>query len=132
LHQVLQWHAMISSVLAPSDLVSSKVNMFWDGIFHLFSLCTTLAAVVLLVPGLLRAPRSLINRYLAGGGAAGWGLFNLVEGVIDHQLLGLHHVHPGAQQLAWDVGFLTFGAILIGAGALAIRSARVQSTRRFQ
>jgi uncharacterized membrane protein len=23
---------------------------------------------------------------------AGWGVFNIVEGLIDHQLLGLHHV----------------------------------------
>ena len=38
--------------------------------------------------------------------------FNVVEGLIDHQWLGIHHVHPGAGQLAWDVGFLLFGTVL--------------------
>ncbi|HEX8538945.1 MAG TPA: DUF2243 domain-containing protein [Cystobacter sp.] len=48
----------------------------------------------------------------------GWGAFNVVEGLIDHQLLGIHHVHPGEGQLAWDMGFLLFGALLIvGGGA---------------
>jgi uncharacterized membrane protein len=46
----------------------------------------------------------------------GWGLFNLVEGLIDHQLLRIHHVHPGADQLAWDIGFLMFGAVLAMTG----------------
>jgi hypothetical protein len=54
----------------------------------------------------------------------GWGLFNVVEGVIDHHLLGLHHVHPGANQLAWDVGFLVFGALLVAAGWGLIRAGR--------
>ena len=50
----------------------------------------------------------------------GWGLFNLVEGIFDHQVLGLHHVHPGNDQLAWDVGFLAFGATLAMAGITAV------------
>jgi hypothetical protein len=39
----------------------------------------------------------------------GWGLFNVIEGLIDHHLLGIHHVHPGDGQLAWDLAFLALG-----------------------
>ena len=28
---------------------------------------------------------------------AGWGIFNLIEGIIDHHLLELHHVNPKAR-----------------------------------
>lgn len=38
----------------------------------------------------------------------GFGIFNLVEGIIDHHLLGLHHVNetaPPEQWLWWDLGF---------------------------
>jgi uncharacterized membrane protein len=35
LHQILQWHNMLSSQIPPNDLVSVKVNMVWDGYFHL-------------------------------------------------------------------------------------------------
>ena len=67
------------------------------------------------------------TRIFAGSLALGWGLFNLVEGLIDHQLLGIHHVHPGAGQLAWDVGFLLFGAALIVAGWAAIKRGRSET-----
>jgi uncharacterized membrane protein len=56
---------------------------------------------------------------------AGWGVFNLVEGVIDHQLLGLHHVRDDlGGPLGWDLGFLALGALLVVAGALLARPAR--------
>ena len=111
LHQILQWHGMLSSVVSTSDLVGAKYNMVWDGVFHALTWATTLAGVILLFrAGSLRnVPWS--GRLLAGGMLAGWGLFNLVEGLIDHQLLGIHHVHPGEHQLAWDLGFLGIGGV---------------------
>ena len=48
---------------------------------------------------------------------AGWGVFDLVEGVVDHQLLGVHHVRDDlGGPLSWDVGFLAFGALLVVVG----------------
>jgi uncharacterized membrane protein len=55
----------------------------------------------------------------------GWGLFNLVEGIVDHHLLGIHHVREDvANILVWDLGFLAFGAILVAIGWAMIQSAR--------
>ena len=51
----------------------------------------------------------------------GWGGFNLAEGLIDHQLLGIHHVRSGPDQLAWDVAFLAFGGVLVAAGWIIAR-----------
>jgi uncharacterized membrane protein len=49
---------------------------------------------------------------------AGWGGFNVVEGLIDHQLLGIHHVLPGStHELAFDLLFLGFGFVLLVTGA---------------
>lgn len=55
---------------------------------------------------------------------AGWGAFNLVEGIVDHQLLGLHHVRDDlGGPPSWDIGFLIFGALLVlGGSALARRA----------
>ena len=48
---------------------------------------------------------------------AGWGVFNLVEGLIDHELLGIHHVRDDlGAPLGWDLGFLAFGALLVVGG----------------
>jgi len=132
LHQVLQWHNMMSSVVPPIDLVAMKYNMVWDGAFHALTWGVTLLGIVLL----FRAGRFMNHvwsgRVLAGGLLAGWGLFNLVEGLInlvegliDHQLLGLHHVHPGEHQLAWDLGFVLGGGLgFIVLGGLLVRGAR--------
>ena len=48
--------------------------------------------------------------------AEAWGIFNLFEGIIDHQILGIHHVRE--ESLAWDVGFLAFGVALIARSRL--------------
>jgi uncharacterized membrane protein len=53
-----------------------------------------------------------------------------VEGLIDHHLLGIHHVHPGAHQLAWDVGYLLFGAVLVGVGWALVRAGRKDTRPR--
>jgi uncharacterized membrane protein len=57
---------------------------------------------------------------------AGWGVFNVVEGLIDHHLLQLHHVRDDlGGPLGWDLAFLGLGVTLIGVGAVLVsRSAR--------
>ncbi|MBD3781656.1 MAG: DUF2243 domain-containing protein, partial [Micrococcales bacterium] len=55
---------------------------------------------------------------------AGWGLFNLVEGLLDHQVLAVHHVRSGPHQLWWDLAFLALGAVLVVVGAVLARTAR--------
>jgi uncharacterized membrane protein len=55
---------------------------------------------------------------------AGWGAFNLVEGLVDHQLLGIHHVRDDlGAPLGWDLAFLAFGALLLAAGLAVARQA---------
>jgi uncharacterized membrane protein len=122
LHQILQWHNMLSSRVPPTDLVSMKYNMVWDGLFHAFTWLMTVIGLAALwrVGRRGRAPWS--PRIFVGGLLLGWGLFNVVEGTIDHQILGVHHVHPGQAEVAWDVAFLVFGAALAVTGlALSLR-----------
>ena len=51
----------------------------------------------------------------------GWGLFNTLEGLIDHQLLNLHHVRPGPDELLYDVGFLIWGVVMLAVGIALVR-----------
>ena len=117
LHQILQWHHLLSSrPCCPADsLAGLQVNTLADGLFHL-------ATWMLVVGGLAllwrhrRADAAWPGRRLAGLLLAGWGAFNLVEGLVDHHLLGIHHVKPGDQELLFDLGFLMLGAVLVAAG----------------
>lgn len=122
LHQILQWHNMLSSKVVPTDLVAMKYNMVWDGLFHAFTWLMTVIGLALLWRAGQRRDVAWSTPTFVGSLILGWGLFNVVEGVIDHLLLGIHHVHPGENQLAWDVGFLVFGAVQTAAGWVLIRA----------
>jgi uncharacterized membrane protein len=130
LHQILQWHNMLSSVRPPIDLVEMKYNMVWDGIFHAFTWIMVAIGLWRLWVAGQRSDVPWSTRTLLGSICMGWGLFNFVEGMIDHQLLGIHHVHPGEGQLAWDLGFLALGLLQIGIGWAAIRAGRADETPR--
>jgi uncharacterized membrane protein len=68
------------------------------------------------------------GRTLLGALLLGWGLFNVVEGVIDHTLLGLHHVYEyTANKLPADLAFLAFGALLALAGWGLLRAGRADA-----
>ena len=69
------------------------------------------------------------GRTLFGSMVIGWGLFNLVEGVVDHHVLELHHVVESMGLSMYDYLFLGSGIFLIAAGWSTIRSA-ARDTRR--
>ncbi|MDI1450977.1 DUF2243 domain-containing protein [Polyangium sp. 6x1] len=127
-HQILQWHNMLSSWLPPTNLLDMKVNMFFDGLFHAVAWTTTVIGLALLWRGFKKdtIPRS--TPMFVGAMSLGWGLFNFVEGLIDHQLFGLHHVRPGERELVWDIGFLASGLVLGGIGWALIRKGRTAKT----
>jgi uncharacterized membrane protein len=130
LHQILQGHSMLSSVHPPTDLVAMKYNMVWDGLFHAFTWIVTVAGIARLWSAGKRADVPWSTRTLVGSAALGWGLFNVVEGLIDHQLIGIHHVHPGEGELAWDLAFLAFGAVQIALGVALTHAGRGDATPR--
>jgi uncharacterized membrane protein len=120
LRQILQWHHVLSARLPATDLTALHINVLWDGLLQAFVWVTTLVGVLLLwhVTGYHDVPRS--TRTFAGSLSLGWGLFNVIEGTIAHQLLQVHHVRPGDDQLSWDVAFLIAGAALTALGWTAL------------
>jgi uncharacterized membrane protein len=117
-HQLLQWHHLLSSVAAyPVTTVAGlRVNTFWDGVFHAGTYLVMAAGLVLLWRAAARSPTRWPGRWLIGLVLLGWGAFNLVEGLVDHELLGVHHVNetvPRSQWLWWDLGFLIWGAAML-------------------
>jgi uncharacterized membrane protein len=121
LHQILQWHEMLSNKLPPDTLLNKSVNMFWDGVFHAFTLVTVFMGIVLLWKLLYRKDIDRSGRLLAGGLLLGWGWFNIIEGLIDHHILKLHNVREITENKeAWNYGFLGFSLLLLFAGYVLI------------
>jgi len=127
LHQILQWHHMLSSWYPIDSIANLELNTRWDGIFHSATYVFVVLGLFLLWRAAHRGHLSWSNKLLAGSLLVGWGLFNSVEGVIDHQILGVHHVNeamPRDQWVFWDIGFLAWGVAMLIAGALLVRAGR--------
>lgn len=118
-HQILQVHNMLSARIPPVDLVTVKLNMAWDGYFHAGVWLMTVAGLAMLFRAGRREDVPWSGKVLAGAGFMGWGLFNLIEGLLDHHLLGLHHVFEyAADPLPADLAFLACGAAFLAGGWL--------------
>ena len=129
LHKLLQWHHMLSSWYPITTIDNLRLNTLWDGIFHS-------ATYVFVVLGLFLFWRTAHRQHLywswklmTGSALVGWGAFNVVEGLIDHELLGIHHVNELVgrdQYVYWDVGFLVWGALMVVAGWRLFRAGQRQ------
>jgi uncharacterized membrane protein len=134
LHQLLQWHHLLTSTNTdnigvkyynPKTVPGLEMNTVWDGVFHTVCWIAVLAGLAILYARITENRRRVwTSRVLWGWILAGWGLFNLVEGVLDHHILGIHHVRVGPHQLWWDIGFLVLGALLVVGGYLLQRSGK--------
>lgn len=121
LHQILQWHEMLSAKIPNTEYVGKSINMFWDGIFHFFCLLVTLAGIVLLWKLLKRNDINRSGKLLSGGLLLGWGLFNIVEGIIDHHLLKLHNVMElAADHAPANYAFLGGSVVMILIGSAMV------------
>ena len=125
LHQLLQWHHLLSDAGEPMTTVAGlKANTLADGFFHVATwICVAVGSWLMFrawQDGRIAPPwRAHVGLMLVG-----WGAFNLVEGLIDHQILGVHHVRDDiGAPLGWDLAFLALGAALLAGGLLLARNA---------
>src|SRR4051812_27048101 len=128
-HQLLQWHHMVSSWYPINSIENLKLNTLWDGLFHAVT-------YVVVVAGLFALWRSAHRHHpiwsiacLAGSMLIGWGAFNVIEGIVDHEILGIHHVNelvPPSERFTWDMIFLAWGASMILIGSIIIFRCRTE------
>ena len=126
LHQILGWHHMVctTATCQATSVEHMKIQNTQDGFFHLAVWIITIVGVILLFRAAHQQAQRWSGKALAGAILVGWGAFNFVEGIIDHQILGIHHVLPGhPNQFLFDMLFLAFGIILIVIGWFTARAA---------
>lgn len=118
---------MLSSVYPPNTVPNLKDNTFWDGLFHTTTYIFVAIGLTLLWRAVRRTHVKWSGKMLVGTLLIGFGTFNLIEGIIDHQILGIHHVNetaPRAQWIYWDLGFLAWGALMLVGGWLLLRAGK--------
>jgi len=132
LHLILQWHHMVCTVAgcnftSVNQLRAQLVN---DGWFAAGSFATLLLGVVFLFAGMNSSGDRVPTGRLLGAILAGFGAFNVAEGILDHHVLRVHHVRPGPDELMWDLGFLAVNALLLVLGVRQYRRSFRSAWRR--
>jgi uncharacterized membrane protein len=122
LHMILQWHHMLSNIIPADSLENMHRLMRADGMFDAACFLIILTGVLLLRNAGVR--RDLVVPSFvpfAGQMIFGWGLFNTVEGIVDHHLLRIHYVRQVPEYAVYNwtflgvagVGFLILGWLLM-------------------
>src|SRR5687768_12822894 len=81
LHQILQWHHMLSSTgNHPANTVAGlETNTLWDGFFHAATYVATVAGLFVVWNAVHDDAVAWSTRAFIGTLLIGWGLFNVVE-----------------------------------------------------
>jgi uncharacterized membrane protein len=117
LHQVLQWHHLLS--LVPGEALRDIRNQILaDGLFHVGMYAIALAGLWMLWRRRGAFSGTGADRRLAAGAAFGFALWQLVDTVVFHWLIGIHRIRVDVDNpLVWDIGWLVaFGgpSLLLG------------------
>ncbi|WP_158044079.1 DUF2243 domain-containing protein [Skermanella pratensis] len=122
LHQILQWHHLLSGLDSPA-LADIQVQILADGLFHLAMYAVAGAGLWLLWRTRREFGGDGADRLLFGTFLIGFGVWHIVDAVLNHWILGLHHIRMDSDSpLIWDMVFFAFGIAVTAAGWLTLRS----------
>ena len=123
-HQVLRWHHMLSSWYPVNSIQNYELNTLWDGIFHSATYLFVVAGLYILWRMAQRYHLYWSSKLLLGTMLIGFGVFNVIEGLVDHHLLGIHHVNEivdPAYRFYFDAGFILWGILMLIIGWILLR-----------
>jgi uncharacterized membrane protein len=120
LHQILQWHHLLSGVEAARQDIGLLIVT--DGLFHLLMYIVTGVGLWLLWRG-WHGRTTLGDSRFMGLALLGFGGWHLADAILSHWLLGIHRIRMDVDNpLLWDLGWLAlFGLIPLGTGFAAVR-----------
>lgn len=125
LHQILQWHEMLSAKIPTTTIQNKSINMFWDGIFHLFTWVITAIGIRILWKSMKSGTGNPSGTLLVFSMIFGWGLFNFIEGIIDHYIFNIHNVREVTENPSlYNHGFLIFSIVQLIVGGYYIFKSR--------
>ncbi len=101
LHQILQWHHLLSAV--GGDL---RFQVVADGWFHVAMYAVAALGLWKLWRARAGLAAPVAARRVAAWGLIGFGAWHLVDAVGSHWLLGIHRIRmDAASPLAWDLAW---------------------------
>lgn len=122
LHQVLQWHHLLSA-LEGEAFRDLRVQVLADGLFHVAMYFIAAAGLWLLWRTRHEFAGSGADRWMFANALIGFGVWHVVDSVLSHWVLGIHRIRMDSPNpLLWDlIWFAAFGLAFIAAGWLLRR-----------
>lgn len=121
LHQVLQWHHLLSGVeQARQDI---RVLILTDGLFHVLMYVIAGLGLWLLWRARQEFPEPGADRRLFANAIIGFGVWHIVDSILSHWVLGIHRIRMDVDNpLFWDLlWFAVFGVVPVVIGWLMRR-----------
>lgn len=122
LHQVLQWHHLLSGITrAPfSDL---RVQLMADGLFHAAMYVIAVWGIWVLVKARYLLVGPAADRILLADTLIGFGAWHIVDAILSHWILGIHRIRMDVPNpLIWDLLWLAvFGILFVAVGIILKR-----------
>lgn len=117
LHQVLQWHHLLSAVTV-GPFGDLRWQIMADGLFHGVMYLVGLWGALRLYRGRASVAAPGAGRQLAAWLAIGFGVWHVVDAVLSHWVTGLHRIRMDVPNpLAWDIAWMVvFGIVPILVG----------------
>lgn len=132
LNQIFQLNHTLSGTVFTDSVLNIQFNMFWDGIVMAGAWLIAIIGLSVLWSG-VKKESAHSTAVLSGSLIAGWGVFNILEGLICHQILGIHHtvqLAPSSLQLYWDLAYIGLGLAFLVVGSLVTRQGRTRAEVR--
>jgi uncharacterized membrane protein len=124
LHQLLQWHHMVSEFESTNDVAGLEANTTWDGVFHASAWVVTAVGALLLWRSRRTDAGPWTLRPFVGLLLIGWGAFHAVDQIVFHLIVGAHHIRQVDDYQVYDWSFFAAGVLFAVTGWLLLGERR--------
>jgi uncharacterized membrane protein len=131
LHQVLQWHHLLSNVESPF-FQDMKNQILVDGLFHVLMYFIAFAGLWKLWQARRDYAEPGADKLLLGNAFLGFGAWHILDSILSHWILGIHRIRVDAENvLFWDLlWFFVFGVAFVFIGLMIRKRAYLGTTVR--
>ncbi len=106
LHQILQWHHLLSGIEAEA-LRDLRAQVLADGLFHALMYLVAAAGLWMLYCSRKELTGARADRNLVADILIGFGVWHVIDAVLSHWLTGIHRIRMDVPEpILWDLGWL--------------------------
>jgi uncharacterized membrane protein len=122
LHQVLQWHHLLSNV-ENAAFQNMETQILADGLFHVLMYFIGFVGLWKLWRARQDYAAPGADKLLLGNAFLGFGVWHILDGILSHWILGIHRIRIASENvLFWDLlWFFVFGITFVAIGVLIRR-----------